>query len=238
MKMLILAGGFGTRLQAAVPGIPKALAPVNDVPFLRLQIEHWVEQGVSSFVFLLHHQATMIIDFLQAEQRASLRGCDVRWLIEPVPMGTGGALAHAVKELNLTDDFLATNADTWLGGGIKEVQHAGASGIAVLRVANAGRYGNVLVNNEDHRIEYFAEKSATDIAGWINAGLCCLNPVLFRNWNHLPLSLETDLFPALVAEGKLHAVPLETDFIDIGVPEDYFRFCRWMKTGRGGPLCS
>ena len=238
MKMLILAGGFGTRLQPAVPGIPKALAPVNDVPFLRLQIEHWVEQGVRSFVFLLHHQANLIIDFLREEQKASLRGNDVRWLVEPVPMGTGGALAHAVKELILTDDFLATNADTWLGGGIKEVMHAGASGLAVIRVANAGRYGRVELSSEDHEIEYFAEKSATDTAGWINAGLCCLTPAIFRNWNRLPFSLETDLFPALVAQGKLHAVPLETDFIDIGVPEDYFRFCGWIKAGRGGPLCS
>lgn len=238
MKMLILAGGFGTRLQSAVPGIPKALAPVNGEPFLHLQIEHWVEQGVRSFIFLLHHQANLIIDFLLAERNTSLRGCDVRWLVEPVPMGTGGALAHAVNELNLTDDFLAINADTWLGGGIKEVMHAGASGLAVIRVANAGRYGRVELNSEDHGIENFAEKSATDTAGWINAGLCFLTPALFRNWSRLPFSLETDLFPFLAAQGKLHAVPLETDFIDIGVSEDYFRFCRWMKAGRGGPLCS
>ncbi len=237
MKMLVLAGGFGTRLQSAAPGIPKALAPVNDVPFLRLQIEHWVEQGVRSFVFLLHHQATMIIDFLRVEQRASLRGCDVRWLVEPVPMGTGGALAQAAKELNLTDDFLVTNADTWLGGGIKEVMYAGASGMVVIRVANAGRYGTVILNNEDQRIDCFVEKSASDTAGWINAGLCCLTPALFENWNHLPFSLETDLFPVLTAQGKLRAVPLETNFIDIGVPQDYFRFCRWVKAGRGDPLC-
>lgn len=238
MKMLILAGGFGTRLQSAVPGIPKALAPVNDLPFLRLQIEHWIEQGGRSFVFLLHHQASLIIDFLLAEQNISLRGCDVRWLVEPVPMGTGGALAHAVNELNLTDDFLVINADTWLGGGIKEVMHAGASGMAVIRVANAGRYGTVILNNEDHRIDYFVEKSASDTAGWINAGLCCLTPAHFRNWDGLPFALETDLFPTLAAQGELHAVPLETDFIDIGVPEDYFRFCSWMKAGRKGSLCS
>ena len=238
MKMLVLAGGFGTRLQSAVPGIPKPLAPVNDVPFLRLQIEHWVEQGVRSFVFLLHHQASMIIDFLQAEQSASLSGIDVQWLVEPDPLGTGGALAHAVNELKLTDDFLATNADTWLGAGIKEVMLAGASGMAVVRVPNAGRYGRVELNNEDYGIDYFAEKSATDSAGWINAGLCCLTPTHFLNWNRLPFSLETDLFPALVAKGKLYAVPLETDFIDIGVPEDYFRFCSWVNGGRGGSLCS
>ncbi len=237
MKMLVLAGGFGTRLQSAVPGIPKALAPVNDVPFLRLQIEHWVEQGVRSFVFLLHHQASMIIDFIQAEQYASLSGSEVRWLVEPVAMGTGGALAYAVHELNLTDDFLVTNADTWLGGGISEVIHAGASRVAVIRVADADRYGCVDLNSHNRRIELFVEKGATKTSGWINAGLCCLNPEHFRNWNRLPFSLEMDLFPAVAAEGKLYAVPLEVDFIDIGVPEDYHRFCHWIRGGRGGSLC-
>jgi D-glycero-alpha-D-manno-heptose 1-phosphate guanylyltransferase len=238
MKLLILAGGFGTRLQSAVPGIPKALAPINDVPFLRFQIKHWIEQGVRSFVFLLHHQASLIVDFLREEQKASLRGSDVNWLIEPMPMGTGGAVAHAVNELNLTDSFLVTNADTWLGGGIKQVMHAGAPGMAVIRVANAGRYGRVVLNTENNRIQCFAGKGSTDMAGWINTGLCCLPPALFRNWDRMPFSLETDVFPDLVAQGKLHAAPLETDFIDIGVPEDYFRFCSWIKTGRGGALCS
>lgn len=237
MKMLVLAGGFGTRLQSAVPGIPKALAPINDVPFLRLQIEHWVDQGVRSFVFLLHHQASMIIDFLQAEQYASLSDSEVRWLVEPVAMGTGGALAYAVNELNLTDDFLVTNADTWLGGGISEVIDAGASKMAVTRVSDADRYGRVELNSHNRRVELFVEKSASKAPGWINAGLCCLNPEHFRHWNLLPFSLEMDLFPAVAAEGNLYAVPLDVDFIDIGVPEDYYRFCHWIKGGRGGSLC-
>lgn len=236
--MLVLAGGFGTRLQSAVPGIPKALAPVNDAPFLRFQIEHWVGQGLKSFVFLLHYQAGLVVDFLRGEQSTSLRGSEVQWLVEPVPLGTGGALAFAVDRLRLTDDFLVTNADTWLGGGVSELIQAGAPTIAVVKVRNAGRYGSVLVDRHDHRIECFEEKSASDRSGWINAGLCCLNPVIFRNWNLLPFSLEKEVFPTLAAAGKLHAVPLESDFIDIGIPEDYFHFCRWIEADRGGSLCS
>ena len=56
MKMLVLAGGFGTRLQSVLADFPKALAPVGQAPFLRFQLEHWITQGLRSFVFLLHSQ--------------------------------------------------------------------------------------------------------------------------------------------------------------------------------------
>ena len=65
MKLLVLAGGFGTRLQSVVSDVPKAVAPVGNVSFLYLQLEHWIAQGVRSFVFLLHHQADLIIGFFE-----------------------------------------------------------------------------------------------------------------------------------------------------------------------------
>lgn len=55
MKMIVLAGGFGTRLKTVVTEVPKALAPIGEVPFLHIQIEHWRNQAVKSFVFLLRH---------------------------------------------------------------------------------------------------------------------------------------------------------------------------------------
>jgi len=64
----VLAGGFGQRLQSAVSAVHKALAPVGSAPFLHLQIEHWKNQGIKSFVFLLHYQSDLIISFLQSEQ--------------------------------------------------------------------------------------------------------------------------------------------------------------------------
>ena len=86
MKMLVLAGGFGKRLQSVVAEVPKALAPVGQVPFLYLHIEHWTAQGLRSFVFLLHHQADSIISFLEAEKNGLLSGCQVTWLVESTPM--------------------------------------------------------------------------------------------------------------------------------------------------------
>lgn len=237
MRLLVLAGGFGTRLQSVVAEVPKALAPVGDVPFLRLQIEHWIAQGVSSFVFLLHHQADLIVSFLQKEQAAQLKECEVHWLIEPTPMNTGGAVAYAVEQLHLSGNFLVTNADTWLGTGIEAVGQANPPAMAVVELTDATRYGRVQLDEENNVIA-FHEKSSSSGKDWINAGLCHLNAEMFNNWDHLPFSLERITFPAMVARGELTAVAISTDFIDIGIPEDYFRFCRWIASDRKGSLCS
>lgn len=237
MRLLVLAGGFGTRLKTAISDVPKALAPIGDIPFLQLQLEHWLAQGLRKFTFLLHHQADQIIAFLQAQQVGLLKDCQVDWLIEPLPMDTGGAIANAVKTLDLKDDFLMTNADTWLGGGIYEMGRSSAPAMAVINLADVSRYGQVHFDHV-HRVTAFAEKNGECAAGWINAGLCLLNPGLFQNWDGQPYSLERGLFATLVQDHRLIAVPLQTDFIDIGVPTDYNRFCRWEAAGRQNSLCN
>ena len=224
MKLLVLAGGFGTRLRSVVEDVPKALAPIGNVPFLHMQIEHWINQGLTSFVFLLHHQADLIINFLNDEQHGFLEHCEVRWLVEPAPLGTGGAVAYAVQQLRLSGSFLVTNADTWLGTGAQDVLQATAPAMAVVRVADAGRYGRVILDVHGNVTE-FHEKSNSADAGWINAGLCLLDAQLFQDWNQQPFSLEQVCFPALAASGALKGVALNTDFIDIGIPADYRKFC-------------
>ena len=237
MRLLVLAGGFGTRLKTAVADVPKALAPIGDIPFLQLQLEHWLGQGLCEFTFLLHHQADQIISFLQAQQGGLLKDCQVDWLIEPVPMDTGGALAHAVKMLDHKDDFLMTNADTWLGGGIHEMMQSAAPAMAVVNLADVSRYGQVHFDHAQ-RVTAFAEKNGQSAAGWINAGLCHLNADMFKNWGGQPFSLEREMFANLVQNRRLSAVPLQIDFLDIGVPADYHRFCRWVTTDRQNPLCN
>jgi NDP-sugar pyrophosphorylase family protein len=88
------------------------------------------------------------------------------------------------------------------------------------------------------KVARFAEKNGQPVAGWINAGLCHLDADLFKNWDGQPFSLERELFVTLVQNRRLSAVPLQTDFIDIGVPADYHRFCCWVATGRQNSLCN
>ncbi len=91
IELLVLAGGFGTRLRSAVPEVPKPLAPVADQPFLFYLVESWLAQGVTKLIFLLHHKAKNIEDFLQElKARGLLKHCEVQTLTEPEPLGTGG----------------------------------------------------------------------------------------------------------------------------------------------------
>lgn len=235
MRLLVLAGGFGTRLKETVGNIPKALAPIDGVPFLRLQLEHWLSQDINELSFLLHHQAEEIILFLQSEKLGLLKDCKIDWLIESAPMDTGGAVANAVRELNLKGDFLVTNADTWLGTGMVELMHSISPSMAVVNLADVSRYGQVQFDRDFHVIR-FAEKSAASGPGWINAGIFHLDADLFENWDGRPFSLERELFVDLVQTRRLKAVQLNTDFLDIGVPADYNHFCGWVADGRKTPL--
>jgi D-glycero-alpha-D-manno-heptose 1-phosphate guanylyltransferase len=222
--LLVLSGGFGTRLKSVVSEVPKPLAPVNGRPFLYYQIKNWTHQGLTNFIFLLYNQSELIIEFLTNEKDGILKGCDVKWVVEPEPMGTGGAVAYSVNHLNIEGDFLVTNADTWLGSGINEIIASEAPAMAVIKVEDSGRYGSVKLSND--QIVSFEEKSDRTDASWINAGLCKLNTQNFKTINEKVFSLEQSIFPLLAKQGDLTAVQLDAEFIDIGIPEDYFRFIK------------
>lgn len=231
MELLVLAGGVGTRLRSVVSDRPKALAQVAGRPCLYYLMEGWMTQGVTNLTFLLHHHSELIENFLVCYRATSLwKDCAIRTVIENKPLGTGGSVAHAVKSLSLSGSFLVANADTWLGSGIEQVIDTTVPAMAVVQVGNTERYGSVRV--EQHKVVAFEEKQNTTGSGWINAGLYHLSADLFDNWNGEPFSIEREFFPKLVVGGQLRAVPLTTDFIDIGIPEDYFRFCRWIESGK------
>lgn len=234
-ELFVLAGGFGTRLREAVPHVPKPLAPVAGQPFLRYLLESWVSQGICRITFLLHYQADQIECFLGEQANKSyLRGCEIRTITEPKPLGTGGTIIHAIKFFRTSGSILVVNADTWLGGSINQVVQTSTPAMAAVKVENTQRYGALKI--QDHRVVGFHEKQECSGPGWINAGLYHLDTSLFEDRNDEPFSLESDLFPELVKTGLLRAVCLPTDFIDIGIPDDYYRFCKWVESERGQEL--
>lgn len=232
LPLLVLAGGFGTRLQSVIPGLPKPLAPVGGRPFLSLQIEQWISQGVRSFIFLLHHRADLIIEFIKNEQNDLLRDCQVQYVVEPTPMGTGGAIAYALKKLGIKDDFLVTNADTWLEVGIKQMMEAYSPALLTVYTDDVGRFGEILFNNQMQILAFTEKKNEHANSGWINAGLYRMNVSIFAGRNLKKFSLEEIVLPDLVKSNSLQAVPVSAKFIDIGIPEDYDQFCHWIDSGK------
>jgi len=229
MKTVILAGGFGTRLKSLLNGLPKPLADINGQPFLKLLFQNWVKNGFNDFVLCLHYEADQIIEFVNQEQDFGvLKNCKIQFSIEPTPMGTGGAISYAVSKLAIDSNILIANADTWLNQDYKKIINSPENTITIVEVENTERYGSVIIDDKN-RIDYFNEKGKSNGRGFINAGFYKLTKSFFNDWNGKAFSIETKLFPILVEEKKLNCVISESDFIDIGIPEDYNKFCNRFK---------
>ena len=231
VKLLVLAGGFGTRLRPIVEQTPKALAPVADVPFLKFQIDDWLLQGVNDFVFLLHHQSNQIIHFLKMYQQGSRKKFKFDWVIESEPLGTGGAISNALQQINLGDNFLIANADTWLEGGVAKLCEVCRPSIVVIEQKSADRFGQVKFDNK-LLVTSFSERRSGNDSSWVNGGVAMLSPEHFLSKSKGAYSLEKEVLPKLVSAGALYACPVYENFIDIGVPQDYLRFCRWIESDR------
>jgi D-glycero-alpha-D-manno-heptose 1-phosphate guanylyltransferase len=222
---VVLAGGLGTRLLPAVADRPKCLAPVGTTTFLALQLELLAERGVHRFVLALGHRAAQVLRAIEPLCKRHV----IAPVVEPEPLGTGGAVLNAMDASEL-DECLVVNGDTWLDADLDAllrplaVEDDERVRVGCVLVADRGRYGGVVVG-EHGRISGFEPKGAHGV-GLINAGLYRLHRDAF---DERPVgsafSLESDVVPRLVAAGCVTAVPLEGTFIDIGVPDDYRRFC-------------
>ena len=230
--ILVLAGGFGSRLKAAVSDVPKPLAPVCGKPFLIHLIEHLVSQGANSFVLLLHYEAERIMAIVdEVLSRHDMVGVTITSIIEEKPLGTGGAIVNAINTLNINESFLVVNADTWLGDGLKKISLSSPNSIVAVKVKDCSRYGALVVKGA--RVKKFLEKELSYNSGLINAGLYHLSSNVFSEYvGNASFSLEAEVFPKAASNGMLSAVEVDTDFIDIGIPRDYFRFCNWIESGK------
>lgn len=227
-KLFVLAGGFGTRLRSVVSDVPKPLAPVAGKPFLMYLVDNWVAQGVREFVFLLHYESAQIQRLLLTISDYP-EYSDIKFtsIVEETPLGTGGAILNAIYKLGIKESILIANADTWLKSGISPLADAAANTIISIKVPNCHRYGAVTF--EGDKVTNFIEKSRAQGCGYVSSGLYHLDPSIFDTFNPGTFfSLEEDVFPRLVAARQLRSINLSDEFIDIGVPEDYIKFCDWM----------
>ena len=155
ISVIILAGGFGTRLKSVLDGKPKALADINGKPFIHLLVNNLKKQGFNNFIFSLHYKANQIIDFLEQD---IFKEFNFEFLIEDNPLGTGGAISFVVNNTFVSDEFFVVNADTWLENGYKKLNLVHGNAILINKVDNSSRYGSVVVNQND-LITEFVEKN-------------------------------------------------------------------------------
>jgi len=221
--IIVLAGGFGTRLKSELGNIPKALADINGKPFLEILLNNLIDNGFRNFIFSLYHESDQIIDFLNGFKKIIGAKCKFQYVVEPKALGTGGAVAYVVSHLKLKNEIFIINSDTWIGSGHQDISLDNYNTIGLIEMDDCRRYGKVVIDLNNFILK-FSEKDNIINKGLINAGIYRLNSSLFYDWNREPFSMENSLFPILVKNNQLKGIKLNTTFTDIGIPEDYKKF--------------
>jgi D-glycero-alpha-D-manno-heptose 1-phosphate guanylyltransferase len=218
---VIVAGGYGTRLQSIVPDVPKPMAPVNKQPFLNYQLNYLLHSGIKNVVISTGYLAEKIKNYYGA----SFRGLNIRYVTEKSPLGTGGGIRLALEKAD-ERDALVLNGDSFFDipadifYKLHQAQKSVAS-IALRKVEDASRYGTV-VTDKRQRISSFAEKTNLSIPGTINAGVYILNIKSFLKHTQpdTVFSIETDFFEKQL-ELPVFGFEFDGYFLDIGIPGDY-----------------
>ena len=229
MEAVILAGGFGTRLSHVVSGVPKPMAPVAGRPFISYLLMRLRAAGIRRVVLATGYLHHVVERYFGSEWG----GLEIAYSEEKEPLLTGGAILKAARCLT-SDDFLVLNGDTLFDIDLTSFilfhkQHQSPLSLALREVDDTARYGAVLT--EGTVVTCFREKDASAGKGVINGGVYMLN----REWllsQHLPqkFSFEKEVLQKRAHERLFHAKAYADYFIDIGIPDDYYRAQREFKS--------
>lgn len=220
MQAIILAGGFGTRLQAVVKDVPKPMADINGLPFLAYLFTYLKNNHISDVVLSVGYLQEKIVDYFGN----SYLGINIKYAIEDAPLGTGGAIINSLKLIDKNKPVVVLNGDTFLQIDYQKLiqfhQNQKSDLTIVLRhLEDVSRYGSVVIQN--NLITNFSEKSGRE-PGYINGGIYVINPRIFSDYN-LPqkFSFEQDFLSKNLSTLKPYGFTSSDYFIDIGIPEDY-----------------
>ncbi|MGI8920763.1 MAG: sugar phosphate nucleotidyltransferase [Solirubrobacteraceae bacterium] len=224
MQALILVGGEGTRLRPLTSTIPKPVVPLVDRPFIAYMLEWLKGHGVEDVVVSCGFLAAGVRNVLGDGRGFGLR---LRYVEEPSPLGTAGALKFA--ETLLDERFFMLNGDVLsdidLAAQWAQHEESGAKAtLALVDVADPSHYGLVRLN-ADKSISEFVEKPAPDQIDThlVSAGVYVLErPVLDIIPPDVNYSIERDVFPQLIGAG-LFGWPGDGYWLDIGTPQRYLQ---------------
>lgn len=219
-RLLVLAGGRGTRLSRVVDDRPKPMALISGRPFLEIQLNYFRGQGITKVSLLVSHMAEQIVNYFGDGSRF---GLDIEYLHEDSPLGTGGALRHAMSHYSNEDNFLVVNGDTLFTLDVQDFfnLNRGPCFMSLKAIEDCSRYGRVRWRFSDLSVAEFEEKIQVQGDGYVNAGVYFLNQESIGFFPPGKSSFETEVLPLLVEKRKLYAVPCAGRFVDIGTPDSF-----------------
>jgi D-glycero-alpha-D-manno-heptose 1-phosphate guanylyltransferase len=203
ISAVLLAGGLGSRIRELFPGIPKPLIPVADLPIIEWIVRSWARQGLRHFVVSTGYLGDSIERHFA--RNPGLPALNIECVREPIPMGTGGALASVSRRVCLNDAILVGNADSLCPIDIKssfgefEDKQADMAICTSFR-SDTSQFGRVQVDSQG-RITCFEEKVPGP--GWVSAGVYLIRTRFISRFDsRIPLSIEREVFPALLAAAR------------------------------------
>jgi len=223
VKVVILAGGFGTRLKSIVKDVPKPMADIGGVPFIELLILNMIKYGAEEFIICVSHKKEVIIEYFGS----SYRGIPIKYSVENTPLGTGGAIKQAFEVYGI-NNAVVINGDSFVKMDYRKFYSDFKNetfAIALKYVQDASRYG--LVNTKDGKAIKFEEKTNNINAGYINAGIYLINKELWEMYSLSgKFSFEKDILEQYIKEYNPKFLETDEYFIDIGIPKSYKKACK------------
>ena len=256
MKVVIMAGGKGTRISSVANDIPKPMIKIEGIPVLEREIECLKSQGFTDIIITVSHLGHIIMDYFgDGSGKSPVTGkpfnVHIEYFFENEPLGNAGAL-FKIKD-KLTSDFLLLNADAMFDVDFNRFvdfhqKHGGL--VTLFTHPNSHPYDSGLIiadkngtvkkwlAKEDERPQYYKNR--------VNAGLHVINPRVFElvdidadsigkndeKGKVFKVDLDRQLLKPLTGTGKMFCYDSPEYVKDMGTPERYYSVCRDFREGR------
>jgi len=176
MKVVILAGGLGTRISEYTKTIPKPMIKINNKPILRLIMEHYKKYGFNNFYIALGYKGNVIRKYFENH---TVKGCKINLINTGSKTMTGGRLKRLKKYLK-SERFMLTYGDGVSNLNLKKLLNFHKKNkklVTLTAVRPPARFGAIKIKG--NQVNYFKEKSKLD-EGWINGGFFVIEPKFLK----------------------------------------------------------
>ena len=236
MKAVVMAGGFGTRIQPLTNARPKPMLPVVNRPMMENTMITLRDLGITDFIVLLYFKPEVIQDYFGD---GSAFGMNITYVIPDDDYGTAGAVKLAQEHIG-DDNFIIISGDLVTDFDFQKIfdyhrQKASKLTITLTSVENPLEFG-VVIANEEGKIEKFLEKPSWGevFSDTINTGIYIIEPEIL---DYIPkgenFDFAKDLFPLLMKEGvDLIAGNANGYWRDVGNPDSYREAHEDIMSGR------
>ena len=234
MKVVIMAGGKGTRIAQVNATVPKPMIPIEGKPILEYQIETLKKQGYTDIILIVGHMGNVIQKYFGD---GSAFGVQISYIVEEQPLGTAGALYFLKDEIQ--NDFLLLNGYTIFDVDIQkflEYHCNQRTAATILTHPNSHPYDSgIIIADDKNRVTNWLHKE--DERLWyknrVNAGLHMFSPRIFESFHEAKkCDLDRDVLKPLIKEGELSVYDSPEYIKDMGTPDRYYAVIEDIKSGK------